>query len=1017
MIDKIIVFVLGIVLIFIATWYFFGSKKTGKADIKSGIQEINILVKGGYNPPIIQLNPGLPTKLIFDRQEASDCSSRVIFSDLGISKTLASFDQTEIEIPPLEEGEYDFACAMNMLKGKLIVSRDDQVTNNESIGESKVIDVHQHPTKPINKSDYRKVARMINDTNQEIDITVRGGYNPPVIEILANKPLKINFNRQEDSGCSETVKIPELDISTKLDAFAITSLEIPALEVGEYEMTCGMNMLKGKITVVEKGEDRKPSTQKISPLIPPVKEEFYVEKTHCPSCIAPIESAVNNLNGVENAAINMNTSILSVTYVPDIVKTSSIQAAVLDEGYTIKSLEGEDGEKDKVEEEKELRKKELQHITKITIISLVFAIPLLVDMVHNIFGVPLTDWYLNSFGHDLALLVFTSVVYFWPGKDFHITGLYALKNRSANMDSLVSLGTTAAYWYSFVIVILETFFPSLGIEGELYFDVAAIVIGLILLGRYFEIKAKSETGAAIEKLMDLQAKEAIVIRDDIEILIPLDEIREDDVIIVKPGQKIPTDGVIILGESSIDESMVTGESLPTKKSVGDEVIGSTINQTGSFKFKATKLGKETVLSQIITLVQNAQTSKAPIQKTADKITSWFVPVVINIAILTFIVWYSILDNPTLALLNTIGVLIIACPCALGLATPTSIMVATGKGAEKGVLIKGADSLEITKKLNTLALDKTGTITHGKPVVTDIIKIKDSIDDSELLGITASIEQNSEHPLARAIIDRAESDGINLQSTTEFNAVSGKGITALLEGKKYIIGTSRLMQENGLNSDLFETQYSKVASEGKTPMYVASENELLGIIGVADTIKSTAKDFISKLKSYNITPIMITGDNRLTAKAIASQVGIEKIFAEVLPGDKSNIVKSLQKDDNIVGMVGDGINDAPALAQADVGIAIGTGTDVAIESADIVLMSGDLLGILTALQLSKATISNIRQNLFWAYIYNILGVPIAAGIFYGFGLLLNPIIAGAAMAFSSISVVLSALRLKRWTPEI
>lgn len=1017
MIDKIIVFILGIVLIFVSSWYFFGSKKTGKAKIKSGIQEINILVKGGYNPPIIQINPGLPTKLIFDRQEASDCSSRIIFSGLGISKTLAAFDETVIDIPPLEEGEYDFACAMNMLKGKLIVSSDSQDSIDDFAEQSMVIDVHQHPTKPIKRNEYKKVAKMINNSSQEIDVTVRGGYNPPVIEILANKPLTINFDRQEDSGCSETVRLPELNISKKLESFAVTSLEIPALEVGEYEMTCGMNMLKGKIVVVETGKISNLSPVKISPLIPPVKEEFYVENIHCPSCVVPIESAVKNLNGVENAAINMNTSILSVTYVPDIVKTSVIQTAVQDEGYAIKSLEVDDGEKDKVEEEKELRRKELQHITKITVISLVFAIPLLVDMVHHIFGVPLADWYLNSLGHGLSLLAFTSVVYFWPGKDFHISGLYALKNRSANMDSLVSLGTTAAYWYSFVIVIFETFFPNSGIEGELYFDVSAIVIGLILLGRYFEIRAKSQTGAAIEKLMNLQAKEAVVIRDGKEIIIPLDEIREDDVIIVKPGQKIPTDGVIIEGESTIDESMVTGESLPTNKGQGDEVIGSTINQTGAFKFKATKLGKETVLSQIITLVQNAQTSKAPIQKTADKITSWFVPVVINIAILTFIVWYSIIGNPNLALLNTIGVLIIACPCALGLATPTSIMVATGKGAEKGVLIKGADSLEITQKLTTLALDKTGTLTYGKPVVTDIIRLNKGIDEFELLRISASIEQNSEHPLAKAIIDRAEADGVELKSTTEFNAVKGKGIIAVLDNKKYIIGTNRLMKENGLDADLHEEQYSKVASEGKTPMYIATEKELLGIIGVADTIKSTAKDFISKLKSYNITPIMITGDNRLTAEAIASQVGIEKIFAEVLPGDKSNIVKSLQKSGNIVGMVGDGINDAPALAQADVGIAIGTGTDVAIESADIVLMSGDLLGILTALQLSKATISNIRQNLFWAYIYNILGVPIAAGVFYGFGLLLNPIIAGAAMAFSSISVVLSALRLKRWEPKI
>ncbi len=1013
MIDKILVFILGIILIIISTWYFFGPKKTGKASIKSGVQEINILVKGGYNPSIIQIDPQLPTKLIFDRQEASDCSARVIFPDLGISRTLASFGITEIEIPPLEEGEYEFACAMNMLKGKLIVAKTVEDITEEPSEKHKSIDVHNHPTKPVSKSDYKKTASQTDDY-QEMDVVVYGGYTPPVLEIVANKPLRINFDRQEDGGCSETVKIPSLDISKKLDAFATTTLEVPALDVGEYEMTCGMNMLKAKIVVV--AGDEKPADVIISPLIPPVKENFYVDNVHCPSCVVPIETSITNLKGVESATINMNTSVLSVTYVPELVETDDIQTAVKTEGYKAVSLESQGDEKTPVDDEKELRRKELEHITKITTVSLIFAIPLLIDMVHNIFGVYLPPWYLNSIGHDLSLLAFTAVVYFWAGKDFHVTGLYALKNRSANMDSLVSLGTTAAFWYSLVIVILETFFSNLGIEGELYFDVTAIVIGLILLGRYFEVKAKSQTGAAIEKLMDLQAKEALVIRDGNEISIPIDEITADDIIIVKPGQKIPTDGVIIRGESRVDESMVTGEPIPVSKTVGDDVIGATINQTGSFNFKATKLGKDTVLSQIINLVQNAQTSKAPIQKTADKVTSWFVPVVINIAILTFIVWYSIIGDPTLALLNTIGVLIIACPCALGLATPTSIMVATGKGAEAGVLIKGADSLEITTKLSTIALDKTGTITYGKPMVTDIVLLKDGITEKEVLEITGSIEKNSEHPLAHAIIVKAEEEGIELKETSEFDAVKGKGIIAVLEGNKYLVGTNKLMNDNNLSTSTHTETYSKIASEGKTPMYIASDKELLAIIGVADTIKDTARAFISKLKSYHIKPVMITGDNKLTAKAIAKQVGIDEFYAEVLPGDKSNIVAKLQKDGK-VAMVGDGINDAPALAQADVGIAIGTGTDVAIESADVVLMSGDLMGILTAIQLSRSTISNIKQNLFWAYIYNIGGIPIAAGLLYGFGLLLNPIIAGAAMAFSSISVVLSALRLKRWKPKL
>ena len=512
--------------------------------------------------------------------------------------------------------------------------------------------------------------------------------------------------------------------------------------------------------------------------------------------------------------------------------------------------------------------------------------------------------------------------------------------------------------------------------------------------------------------MDLQAKKAVVFRDGQELEIDLHDIQKNEIIIVKPGQKVPTDGKIIEGSSSVDESMITGESIPVSKKVGDQVIGATINQTGTFKFSATKIGKETVLSQIIKMVQEAQTSKAPIQKLTDRVTSWFVPVVIDIAILTFIIWFSILDNPALALLNAIGVLIIACPCALGLATPTSIVIATGKGAENGVLIKGASSLEITKKMQILAMDKTGTITYGKPKVTDIMLIQSTIDESTLLGKVASVEKRSEHPLASAIVEHAKDLNVQLSEISNFDVIKGKGVTARIQNETILVGNSKLMAMNDISADEAVNKFNSFADQGKTPMYIAVNGTLQGVIAVADTIKENAIAFITELKQMSIEPVMLTGDNTKTAKAIAQQVGIEKIYSDILPSDKAKIVAELQKR-GITGMVGDGINDAPALAQADIGLAVGTGTDVAIESADIVLMQGNLMAILTALKLSKSTIKNIKENLFWAFIYNIAGIPIAAGVFSVFGFLLNPIFAGLAMSFSSVSVVLSALRLKLW----
>ncbi len=1019
MIDQIIVAITGIILIVLATYYFFGPKEEGKATLKSGVQEIDVVVKGGYNPPIINLISGVPIKINFDRQEASDCSSRVIFSGLGISKSLPSFDSTTIDIPPLEEGSYDFACGMGMLKGKLVVSKEGEVSKEELIDEGHeghLSETHKHALEGhvdmlnSNKLDKSATAHIEGD-KQSIDILVKGGYEPAFITAEPNIPIVLNFYRDEEGGCSKTVKFTGLNISKELPSYETTTLELPALEEGDYEMTCGMGMLKGKLTVKPKNGSLEKSIQTIDPNIPPAEETFFIEGIHCPSCIVPIETAVNNLQGVESAAVNMNTGRLSVKYVPDLLQPGSVEDAVHSAGFSIASTTGEGA----VTEE-EIRTKELNHIKKITTISLILSIPLAIDMFEKLIGFSYPSWYANSLGHPISFWIIASIIYFWPGKDFHVTGLYALKNRSANMDSLVSLGTTFAYWYSAVVVGAEEFFPNLGITGEYYFDVTAIVIALILLGRYFEAKAKAETGSAIEALLKLQAKTARVERNGEELEIGIEDLVLNDIIIVRPGEKIPTDGIIIEGISTIDESMVTGESIPVSKTIDDDVIGATVNQTGTFKFRATKLGNDTLLSQIVKMVQDAQTSKAPIQKIVDKVTSWFVPIVIDIAILTFVIWYSVLGNPQLALLNSIGVLIIACPCALGLATPTSIMVASGKGAENGILIKGAESLEVTKRMKNLALDKTGTITVGKPSVTDFQLLTESISENDLLQIVASVENKSEHPLALAIVQEAKSRDLEIIDPEDFDAIKGKGVISTIKGKVLLIGNEKLMKENNIETTTAKSSMDKLATEGKTPMLIAYDGTLAAIIAVTDTIKDNAVWFVQKVKKMGVTPVMITGDNNLTAKAIASQVGIEKYYAEVLPGDKANIVMELQKDGVVTGMVGDGINDAPALAQADVGLAIGTGTDVAIESADIVLIGGDLKGIITAIELSKGTISNIKQNLFWAYIYNIIGIPIAAGVLYPFGLLLNPVFAGAAMAFSSISVVLSALRLKFWKPK-
>jgi Cu+-exporting ATPase len=587
------------------------------------------------------------------------------------------------------------------------------------------------------------------------------------------------------------------------------------------------------------------------------------------------------------------------------------------------------------------------------------------------------------------------------------------------MDTLIALGTSAAYFYSVVVTFFPGFLTAQGLTPSVYYEVAASVVALILLGKTLENRAKGETSEAIRKLMGLQAKTARIVRNGEELEVPIAQVEIGDIVQVRPGEQIPVDGDVIEGSSTVDEAMVTGESLPVKKQLGDEVIGATINKTGSFKFRATRVGKDTFLAQIVKMVQDAQGSKAPIQKLADQVTGWFVPAVIAIALATFIIWFNATGNFTLATVTMVEVLIIACPCALGLATPTAVMVGTGKGAENGILIKGAESLELAHKIKIIVLDKTGTLTEGKPTVTDFVTIKGTANSNELklLQLAASVERNSEHPLGEAVVRYAQSQEVNLTDVKDFEAIAGSGVRGVVGSKSIALGTLRWMQELGCDTEYLELRARALEAASKTVVWMASEGKIEAILGIADALKPSSAQAVKALQKLGLEVAMLTGDNRATAESIAQSVGITRVFAEVRPDQKAAQIQALEREGKIVAMVGDGINDAPALAASDVGIAIGTGTDVAIAASDITLISGDLQGIVTAIKLSRATMRNIRENLFFAFIYNIAGIPIAAGILFPiFGWLLNPIIAGAAMAFSSVSVVSNALRLRNFKPK-
>ena len=731
---------------------------------------------------------------------------------------------------------------------------------------------------------------------------------------------------------------------------------------------------------------------------------YKVEGMTCAVCAGRVEKVTRKIEGVQNSIVNLATEKLTITIDEDLVNYSDIKSAVEKSGYKL------------IREEEESKVKKLSDKDKLLrrlIFSCVFTIPLLIVTMGHMIGMPLPkiiNPMVNPLNFALFQIVLTVPVMV-VGYKFYSIGFKNLIKLSPNMDSLIAIGTSAAFLYSlfgmYKIVNGDTSYAM-----HLYFEAAVTILTLITLGKYLEAVSKGKTSEAIKKLMGLAPKTATVIRDNKEILVPVDEVVVGDIVLVKPGEKLPVDGEVIEGSTAIDESMLTGESIPVEKSVGSNVIGASINKTGFIKYKATKVGKDTALAQIIRLVEDAQGSKAPIAKMADVISSYFVPIVIGLAILSSIVWLIAGETPIFALTIFISVLVIACPCALGLATPTAIMVGTGKGAENGVLIKGGEALEITHKIDTIVFDKTGTITEGKPVVTDILT--KNKEKNVLLSLAASAEKGSEHPLGEAIVRAALEKKLELKTLNNFNAIPGHGIEVTIDKDNILLGNLKLMKEKNIDVEEFKLDSDKLANQGKTPMYIAINNKLEGIIAVADIVKSSSSQAIKELHNMGIRVAMITGDNKKTAKAIAKQVGIDIVLSEVLPEDKANEVKKLQKQNNKVAMVGDGINDAPALAQADIGIAIGSGTDVAIESADIVLMRSDLMDVIVAIKLSKATIRNIKQNLFWAFGYNILGIPVAMGVLHIFGgPLLNPMIAAAAMSLSSVSVLTNALRLKRF----
>ncbi|WNF35345.1 heavy metal translocating P-type ATPase [Bacillaceae bacterium IKA-2] len=791
---------------------------------------------------------------------------------------------------------------------------------------------------------------------------------------MGEKNVQLKIEGMTCAACSSRIE-KVLNKQESVSASVNLAMENAAISFDPAKIS--LNELEAKI-------------EKIGFRVSKIKIDLAIEGMTCAACSSRIEKVLNKLEGVQLATVNLPLERGTVEYFDGFVSETEIIKRIEKIGFKANPL------KDSKVEKQDLKNKEIAKQKRMFIIALVFSIPLFVMMIDHFSPdqMILPHWFMNGY----LQWALATPVQFYAGLQFYRGAYKSLRGGSANMDVLVAMGTSAAYFYSVWLVL----------QGEvmLFFETSAIIITLILLGKLLEARAKGRTSEAIKKMMGLQAKKAVVIRDGLEREIAIEDVTINDIVVVKPGEKIPVDGIIVEGYTTIDESMLTGESIPVDKSIDDEVIGATINKHGSFKMKATKVGKETVLAQIIKVVEDAQGSKAPIQRLADIISGYFVPTALLIAIISFVTWYFFLGASfQVALINFTAVLVIACPCALGLATPTSIMVGTGRGAENGILYKGGEHLERAYKTDTIVLDKTGTITKGEPELTDVMTVA-GWERNELLRLTASIEKGSEHPLGQAIVKAAQNEEIKFDEVSRFEALPGYGLKAELNGKEVFIGTRKLLRENNIEFSLLEKEMTRFEEDGKTVMLISVAGLTAGIIAVADQVKDSSKEAVDQLKKMGYTVIMLTGDNERTAQAIAKQVNIDHVFAEVLPNKKADKIKELKDSGKKVIMVGDGINDAPALALADIGMAIGTGTDVAMEASDITLMRGDLRSIPEAIKLSRATMRNIKQNLFWAFVYNSIGIPIAAAG------LLAPWIAGAAMAFSSVSVVSNSLRLKR-----
>jgi P-type Cu+ transporter len=791
---------------------------------------------------------------------------------------------------------------------------------------------------------------------QRLEVTVKGGYSPEVIRVRQGVPVQLTFDRQESGDCTSRVVFPDFRVSAALPARQRTTVRLDPGEAGEFGFACGMNMIHGML-IVEPAADGSKS---------------------------------------QAAAVTGSAALPAADRVPP------------------GAAAGETAP-DAPDAEAAERQAEIADLVRRVITGAALTLPVLyAAMVHDLFGAWVPGVLLN---HWMQLALITPVM-FYTGWPIHRTGWLALSHRSADMNSLITIGTAAAYGYSLVVTVAPGLLPA-GVR-EVYFETTGVILTLIMLGRLIETRAKTGTGQAIRELLGLQARTARVVRDGTETEIPVEQVAVGDELVIRPGEKIPVDAVVVSGSSAVDQSMVTGEPIPTAKSVGDTVIGATVNTTGSLRVRAAKVGRDTLLAQIIKMVQQAQASRAPIQRLADTVSEYFVPAVIAVAIATFAVWFVADPDPkapafTMALVSAIAVLIIACPCALGLATPLSIQVGTGKGARAGILIRSAEALETAHQLDTVVLDKTGTITAGRPVLTDVW-LAGRWDQDKLLALVAAAESDSEHPLAAAIVAGARERGLAIPASAGFGSVTGQGVQATADGHPVLVGSARLLAVDGISTGALETAAAELSGQGKTPVMAAIDGEPAGVLAIADTVKDDSAAAIAALRRLGAQVVMLTGDNARTAAAIARQTGISRVVAEVLPEHKAGEIRRLQAEGRKVGMAGDGINDAPALAAADVGLAIGTGTDVAIEAADITLISGSLAGVATAISLSRATMRNIRQNLVFALAYNGIGIPVAAGILYPFlGIRLSPMIAAAAMALSSLSVVGNANRLRRYRP--